>query len=307
MGWHHQGAIPLNDKGGVILRYKIISYAKSLLLFLCLPVLLCMLAGCSKKEEQVGSLLDTVREYKGYEREIGQEEYEFYSSFVKREVAEELTAQELDERVLDYANEVNALFYLANKLEVSEPYSYENLKMRMEQENERRKVKKENGEAFYGPEQFTLEQFFQYSMDIAEANLRTCIEGWTDDATVENARVYYEENKEKFQIREEVTYEVTENDVTKTLTADRSQMNLLANADPGLADFLELGQEQEQYEDVQAVGKRIVIIKEIRYNEEGFEANKEAAVSAYIQQQLYPTLLQIIAENNPVSFRLEIN
>lgn len=279
---------------------------KTRLLFL--SVLLILLAGCGNQEKkQEETLVETVKEYKGYEREIGQEEYDFYTYFVKREVSEELSTQELEKKIKDYANEINALFYLANKQGLCEPYSYENLKMRMEQENELRKLKKEKGETFYGPEQFTLEQFFQYTKDITEASLRTYIEGWVDDAVMENAKIYYEENKEKFQIREAVTYKVTQNDITETITADRAQLNILANAEPALADFLEAGQENEQYEDVQSDGKRMVIIQEIRYNEDGFDANREAAVSAYIQQQLYPQLLQIVAENNPVSFRLEIN
>lgn len=279
---------------------------KTILLFL--SVLLILLAGCGNQtEKQTENLLETVKEYKGYMREIGQEEYDFYTYFVRRELPDEVSTQELEEKVKVYANEINALFYLAGRLGLSEPYSYEGLKMRMEQENELRKYKKEKGEAFYGPEQFTLEQFFQYTKDITEANLRTYIEGYTDNAVIENAKTYYEENKEKFRLREAVTYEVTQKDSTETITADRTQLNILANADPALADFLEAGQENELYEDLQSDGKRMVIIQEIRYNESGFVANKEAAVSAYIQQQLYPKLLQIIAENNPVSFRLEIN
>lgn len=304
------GCHPIIKKvdGGMILRCKTKFYTKYFVMLLFLPVLFGLFIGCGNEEEkQAKNLIETVKEYKGYEREIGQEEYDFYTYFVKRESAEELTVEELAEKVQDYANETNALFYLANKLGVCEPYSFEILKIRMEQENELRKVKKEKGEVFYGPEQFTLEQFFQYSKDITEANLRTCLEGLTDAVTIEKAQIYYEENKEKFRVREAVTYEVTEKDTTETVIADRKQLNLLANADPALADFLESGQEKEPYEDVQAERKRIVMIKEIRYNEDGFEANKEAAVSAYIQQQLYLELLQIVAENNPVSFRLEIN
>lgn len=308
MGWHHQDAIPLNNKGGVILQGKITLCLKGIVIVCLLPMLFCLFAGCENKaKKQEKNLLAVVEEYKGYEREIGQDEYDFYTSFIKRDLTEEVTTLELKQKIEDYANKVNAMFYLANKLGVCEPYSYENLKIRMEQENELRKIKKEEGEAFYGPEQFTLEQFFQYSKDTTEANLRTYLESWTDADTIEKAQVYYEENKEKFRVREAVTYEVTEKNTTQIVTADRIQMNLLANADPGLADFLELGEEKEQYEDVQEEGKRIVIIKEIRYNEEGFEANKEAAISAYIQQCLYQELIEMVAENNPVSFRLEIN
>ena len=110
------------------MKYKTVKYRKgfSILLFLCIGLYL--LTGCAKKEEKTKeNILGTVKEFTGYQREIGQEEYEFYTYFIERENTEQLTAEEMEKKVRDYANEVNALFHLANKLQLCEPYSYETL------------------------------------------------------------------------------------------------------------------------------------------------------------------------------------
>ena len=77
---------------------------------------------------------------------------------------------------------------MANKFNLCEPYSFQTLKLRLEQENESRKVKKANGEAIYGLEQFTLEQFFQYRLSTAEASLRTYLEGQRDERILKEAK-----------------------------------------------------------------------------------------------------------------------
>lgn len=265
-----------------------------------------LMMACNKEEAtSKGSILDQVGEYQGYQRTVGEEEYKLYTYFVKREITGEVSKDELKKRVEDYANQINALFYLANKFGLCEPYSYETMKLRMEQENEMRKIKKEKGEAIYGLEEFSLEQFFQYKKDTTEASLRSYLEGEVDEVMIENAKAYYEENREKFRYRENIIYEETVKEQKEIVEADRTQLKLLGNADPALADFLMLGEVGESYSDVQNEGKREVVIKEILYNEEGFEANKQAAVSYYIQQELYSQLITMVAENNPVQFQLQ--
>lgn len=301
----------LKKKGKFNLQNRKGIHRKGLIRSLIIAGSFFLLTACGKsedtiKEEQTKeSIIDIVKEYKGYEREILQEEYDFYSYFVERDVSENLSQQELEEKVKAYANEVNAVFYLANKWNLCEPYSYEVLKMRKDQENEIRKMKKEKGEAVYGLEQFSLEQFFQYRLDTAEADLRSCLEEQADAWVVEQAKQYYEENKESFRFREEIEYEVKTKDKTEVLTADRTVLNLLANSDGALADFLESGEENQRYEDISNQGQREVVIKKIIYNEVGFEENMETAVMVYINQKLYQELISMVAENNPVSFRLK--
>lgn len=263
---------------------------------------------CDKAEDKVAKgIIEQVESYQGYQREISKEEYDLYTYFVKREAAEELTDEELADRVEAYANRVNAVFHLANKLNLCEPYSYEVLKLRMEQENEIRKVKKDNGEAIYGLEQFTLENFFQYQLSLVEAEIRTYLEGQVDEEIVKEAKEYYEANKDAFRIREKVVYEVTLAGETKEETADREDINFLQDADPALADYLQLGKEGDSFTDFQGEGERKVVIKEIHENEDGFEKNREAAISYYISQKLYPYLIDTVAKNNPVVCRFNID
>ena len=66
----------------MILRCKTKFYTKYFVMLLFLPVLFGLFTGCGNEEEkQVKNLIETIKEYKGYEREIGQEEYDFYTYF----------------------------------------------------------------------------------------------------------------------------------------------------------------------------------------------------------------------------------
>ena len=278
-------------------------------LFICFILLFfCSLTACGNaKETKTEGILEQVESFQGYQREISPEEYELYSYFVKRETSKEMSDKEFAEKVEAYANRVNAIFYLANKWNLCEPYSYEVLKFRMEQENEIRKVKKEDGQAIYGLEQFTLEQYFQYYLGNVEADLRIYLEGQADASILEDARKYLEENKADFRIREKVEYEVTIAGNTENRMADRTELNVLQNADPGLADFLQEGMEGEYYSDFQAEGTREVVIEKIYEKEADLKKDKETIVAVYINKKLYPQLIQKIAENNPVLIRLEID
>ena len=272
-----------------------------------LVLVLMLLSACAKNEETPkGGILEQVEAYQGYQREITEEEYDFYTYFVKREVTGEITKQELADRVEAYANRVNAIFYLANKFDLCEPYSFEVLKFRMEQENEIRKVKKENGQMIYGLEQFTLEQFFQYHLGNVEVDIRNYLEEQTDSKILEEARKYLEENKADFCVRETVIYEVDIAGNKEHITADRTELNFMQDADPALADFLQEGTKGEKYQDIQSEGTREVIIKEVFETEAEFEKDKATVVAVYINKKLYPELVQKAAQNNPVSIRFKI-
>ncbi|MGN0306396.1 MAG: hypothetical protein ACI4D2_09615, partial [Lachnospiraceae bacterium] len=139
---------------------------KKSMLFVLLLLILIFGSGCRKENtttESIG-LIQMIEGYKGYTRKISREEYDFYAYFVTRELPEEISPKELERRIRDYANEVNAVFYLGNRLNLCEPYSLELLQMRMEQENDSRRLKQERKEVIYGLEEFTLETYFQYEM-----------------------------------------------------------------------------------------------------------------------------------------------
>ena len=131
-------------------------------------------------------------------------------------------------------------------------------------------------------------------------------EGNQEQGIFSKARKFYDERKEYFKTIEKVVYEVTTSEGTVVEEADRNQLNFLGKSDSALADFLLEGSRKESYHDIQGNGERKVVIKEITYSEEGFEKNKEAAMVSYINQELYPMLIQMVADNNPVSYRFNI-
>lgn len=248
------------------------------------------------------SFLNSVASYQGYVRVVSQEEYEFYRYFVERNQGQAISEEELDKKVKSYINEANAVFYLGNKFGLYEPYSFDLLKMRMEQENRNRKMQLEQGEVVYGLEQFTLESFYQYERSNLEIDIIEYIAVNAQEEVLDLARAYYAENKELFTDRESVTYETTIDGVCEVITADRKQLNLLGNADMGLADFLEGKEKGDVYTDIQDGKERKVVITDISYMEAGFEENQDTIVLYYIQNEWLEDIIKTVAENNPVEF-----
>lgn len=261
----------------------------------------CLFACQSVKED---SLLETISSYQGYVRVVSQEEYDFYRYFVERDAGSKLSQEELDEKMNAYINQVNATFYLGNKLGLYEPYSFNLLQIRMEQENDNRKIKLEQGEAVYGLEQFDLNTYFQYELSNLEVDIQSYILEHCDTQILRQAEEYYDSNKENYVVRDMVEYQVTIGDETESVVADRTQLKLLGSADSGLADFLENADLNETYEDVRNGKQRCIVVTGIEYQEINFKDNEMSAIENYIEAKLYPSLIDEVAKNNPVEFDL---
>ena len=253
-------------------------------------------------KEKIPKVVSQIKDYKGYTRIISQEEFQFYKSFVEKQNPKEKNQQYLDKKTREYANYVNAEFYLGSKLGLCAPYSFEHLKLQMEQENDSRKVKIANDEKVYGLEEFTLQTFFQYQLDNLEIGICNYLQQNTDKAMIKAAKKYYEEDENKVNIRSEVVYEVTQDGEKETIKVDREQLNFLGKSDIGLADFLETGNINDLYRDEKDSQEREVIIKEIKNETSGFEENQDAVIYSYIRTELYPEMIQTLAENNPAEF-----
>lgn len=254
------------------------------------------------RSEESSDLLEKIDTYKGYTRVVSDEEFEFYKYFVERDLQDEIDEDELEEKVITYTNEVNAVFYLGNKLGFCEPYSFEALKLRMEQENIQRKISLEQGEVVYGLEEFTLRNYFQYVMDNLESDIKSYLETNTDEGILRMAKDYYQTHEEEFVYRKEVVYEQTLNGVTQTLTADVDAMSLLGKTDTAMADFLQMAEPGRSYEDNIEDIKRVIVLKEIVYSEKGYENNAEMALYRMVSEELYDKVIKMVAVNNPVSF-----
>lgn len=248
-------------------------------------------------------VLDEIYGYKGYSRTISKEEYEFYKYFVTRDLSGKESEEEVEALVKEYAGNVNALFYLGNKLGYCEPYSFEALQLRMEQENISRQKKLAEGEVVYGLEQFdSLEIYFQYLMDNMQVSIQGYLEDHADDQIREMAKDYYEEHEEEFIGIEEVVYEQTIDGETETVSADAETISFYGKSDGGLADFIADAQIGDVYEDIINDQERRIVLKEITYSETGYENNQVTALYSFVRNELYDMVIKKTAENNPVTF-----
>ena len=255
-----------------------------------------------KSVENTTGLLAAIENYQGFSRTVSKEEYDFYAYFVERDLPKEVSAEELDHLVKEYANEVNAVFYLANRIGFCEPYSFEALEFRMQQENTKRQIQLEEGEVVYGLEHFTLETYFQYTLDNLQASLQGYLEEYADEEMMDLAKEYYEAHEEDFIYRKEVVYEQTVDGVTEILTADVDMLSFLGKSDTGLADFLGIAQVGDTYADDRNYQNRQVTLKEITYSEKGFEQNSQMALYLLVREELYDQVIGMVAENNPLEF-----
>lgn len=265
----------------------------------------CLFFGWKDKgsAEKTSGILEEIYSYSGYARVISEEEYEFYEYFVERDLPNDISSEELEERVKEYANRVNAIFYLGNKLGFCEPYSFESLKFRMEQENASRQAKKEDNEVIYGVEQFnSLSIYFQYTMDNVEASIQGYLEENADQGILDMAERYYNEHQEDFQSITEIVYDQTIDGVTETITADAEELSFYGKSDKGLADFLGTAKIGDIYEDDYDYQQRIVEVKDVTYTEYGYENHEYMALYSLVRNELYDTVLDRVAQNNPVEF-----
>lgn len=292
--WDRRLEMALNNKKSV--------FCASFFVLLAMLFLIGFLIKDVVGKEKIPKVVPQIKDYKGYTRIISQEEFQFYKSFVEKQNPKEKNQQYLDKKTREYANYVNAEFYLGSKLGLCAPYSFEHLKLQMEQENDSRKVKIANDEKVYGLEEFTLQTFFQYQLDNLEIGICNYLQQNTDKAMIKAAKKYYEEDENKVNIRSEVVYEVTQDGEKETIKVDREQLNFLGKSDIGLADFLETGNINDLYRDEKDSQEREVIIKEIKNETSGFEENQDAVIYSYIRTELYPEMIQTLAENNPAEF-----
>ena len=256
----------------------------------------------SGSTEKISGIWEQINSYRGYVREVSNEEYEFYESLVRRNIAGDTGEEEVKTLVQEYAAKVNAVFYLGSQLGLCEPYSFENLKLRKEQENASRQEKLEAGEVIYGLKEFSLQTYFQYTLDNLQIDLLGYLEEHADDEVLKMAENYYEEHKKEFRYRVEVVCEQTIGEKTEILKVDLDMLNHLGKADPALGDFLRLAEIGEIYQDVYGTQERSVCIKDITYNQEGYEHNAQMALYRFVRNEFYDLIITTIAQNNPVKF-----
>lgn len=265
-------------------------------------MIFCLTVVMLRKPAKSTGILGDINGYQGYTRVISREEYEFYQYFVERDLPEKVSEEELERLVHEYAGKVNAVFYLGNRLGFCEPYSFEVLELRVEQENIKRQLMLERGEVVYGLEEFSKETYFQYIMDNLQADIQGYLESHADEEILKRAKEYYDAHEEDFIYRKEVHYEQSLDGITEKVIADVDMLSFLGKADMGLADFLGIAKVGDVYEDDKDGQVRRIVLKDIVYSEKGYEHNADLALYRLVQNELYDEVIKTVEKNNPVQF-----
>src|SRR5699024_12428522 len=135
---------------------------------------------------------------------------------------------------IKYIQDVYAQFLIGNYLDVSSPYSFEALKIDMEQENNQRKIKQEKGEEFYGLVEFELEDYIQYTLSNLQLDIIDALIQRVDASLVKEAEEYLEANPEQFTTIEEIEYENNREETSERKTITRPEMSTLEKVDSAL-------------------------------------------------------------------------
>lgn len=278
-------------------------FGVSTLVFLFLMIAACV-SGCGKNFETEESILKELKNKNGYIRTVAVEEYKFFEKLVDRDLPENLSGTELEQKTKEKINRVNAEFMLANHMGLCNPYSFESFQRDMEIENSQRKLKKERNEVFYGPEQFDLITYYNYISGNLKLDMVSFITQNADSEVMNGAEDYYKNNKEKYKAIKEIKYLLTEAGQTTECILSSKEMSSLEKTDSILFEFLYNGKTSDTMEYLHDNNLRTVQIISVEYEEQSFKNNIERVVRDYITLIYLEEWLHNIEVNYPVEFNL---
>lgn len=250
------------------------------------------------KEEN--TILKELKAKNGYIRSVGADEYAFFEKLVSRDSTSGMTETELKEQTIERINRVNAMFMLANRMELCRPYSFESFQLDMENENSQRKLKKENGEVFYGPVEFSLTTYYDYISSNIKLDLVQFITSHADSEVQDGAKAYFEEHKENYRMIESVDYLLTVDGRAEEKTVLYEDFSILEKTDSELFEFLYDGSEGEVLESVYQGSSRKIEILSVKYEELTYKNNAERVMRDYITNVYLENWLQELETAYPV-------
>lgn len=180
-------------------------------------LLMVVLVGCNLKQNtfkvQVGTSDVSEEVYQAilesYIADVTSEIYQQYqidvdASFWEKDINGSTPLEMLKTKVHDYLKMVEANYQVGNKLGYQSE-GLESLVERMNEENELRKAKIENGEVVYGLKEYTLLLYLNYDIELIE---EACVEKM--EITTQEAKDYYDLNHEMFMEVDQKSYDVIE-------------------------------------------------------------------------------------------------
>lgn len=236
------------------------------------------------------------------EEKISQEEYLGVMNDIKLDVANELSRKNqvnidngfwqtelngefpykvLAERTIDEIKQIHAVYELAKENGYIDSVSYDDIKNRMNEENQIRAEKIEKGEAVYGLSSFTYNVFLEYEMDSLQKQYCEDLSNPGMEVTEDECKAYYDENKDTmFTMYDDFTIQYVRVPYDGYLTVEEknqiySQMTALYAASDNnigdkISDYPELseyyGEEEILSDEADYMSKTIGDVMEIGYS-----------------------------------------
>lgn len=251
---------------------------------------------------QQQGIISTLESYSGTSQVIEEKEYDFYFEIVRKEFENQNDKDKIQTAANSFIQDTYAQFLIGNKLNICKPYSFQTLERDMKIENQQRKIKKNKNEIFYGPLEFKLESYFKYILNNLKSDIIEVLYEKEDPDLIENAKNYYQKNPDTFTRLESVEYEITVDSTTEKKVLKREDMSILEKTNSNLFQSLYTRQEGEEFlylENGQEVSGKILSKKKsvIKYQEA-----KEEIIKVYISEVVYPELVRIVGDHNPLEF-----
>mgnify|MGYP003369896325 CR=1 FL=1 len=267
-----------------------------LLLLVALAAFLIWQANC----QQGPSVMGQLRQITGNSVTVGKEESDFYRLMAQRAMEQQGSQATDSGDAAAYASKVYARFLVGERLGICGPYSYESLQMEMEQENQDRKSRKEQGEKLEGPLQFELTDYLPYRLEqLEEASVEKLIEN-PSSVLLANSRSYWEINREQFAVIREVQVDMTSDGKTTQRTFKKSDLKEMKESNPQLYELLSEAREGQafayEYDGETIEGKVLSVKKETA----AYEEVTQQVLFSYMKSVEYPQLISLVAQNNPV-------
>lgn len=265
-----------------------------LILILCIGFLT---AGCSSPDKPL--IITQLEELKGYTRTVSDEEKEFYRELLKDSVS---SNEDLEKAAEEKINEDNALYLISEKMDLTQPYSFQLLKDNMEKENRTRKAKLQQGIVFYGKEEFNLEEYYDWNLsnvktDVVEYLYSSCADYYRDEC-----EKYYDKNSGLYREISNITFVLEENGESQEKTLTGEDLSSLAKSDSDLYTALYNGEEGENIVVENSDESRSVSIVSKEYTTTTFDEAYVMVMRDYLSNCVLKDLVNLVASGNPVEY-----
>lgn len=256
-----------------------------------------LISGCSSVEKP--QIITQLEELKGYTRTVSDEEKDFYRDLLKDGISEN---EDLEKAVEEKINEDNALYLISEKMDLTQPYSFQLLKDNMESENRTRKAKLQQGIVFYGKEEFTLEEYYDWNLsnvktDVVEYLYSECADYYRDEC-----EKYYDENSDLYREISNITFVLEENGESQEKTLTGEDLSSLAKSDSDLYTALYNGEEGEEIVVENSNESRRVLIVSKEFTTTTFDEAYVMVMRDYLSNCVLEDLVKMVSSNNPVEY-----